>query len=74
MLTIFEALPFLLPSGPIKSPQLKTMEDADQAYGFILYRTSLQQLNLDAKREKILIKIDSIRDRSVIMVDQVRLC
>ena len=71
MLTIFDALPYLLPNGPVKSLLPVTMEDLNQGYGFILYRTNLRQLNLNTATKQILIKIDSLHDRSVIMVDQV---
>ena len=73
MLTIFEALPYLLQSGPIKSTLPRTMEDVDQGYGFILYKTNLKQLSLDIGTSKVVIKVDSIHDRSVIMIDQVSL-
>ena len=73
MLTIFDALPHLLPDGPIKSQFPMSMEDVNQSYGFILYRSNLKHLSLDSQGKQIVIKIDSIRDRSVIMVDQVLL-
>ena len=71
MLTIYDALPHLLPNGPIKSQFPMSMEDVNQSYGFILYRTNLNHLSLDSQAKQIVIKIDSVRDRSVIMVDQV---
>jgi len=74
MLNIFDALPYLLPNGAVKSLLPVTMEDLSQAYGFILYRTNLKQLNLNTKTKQILIKIDSVHDRSVIMIDQVFQC
>ena len=68
MITIFDALPYLNPDGPVKSKYLKSMEDLNQSYGFILYRTKIISSDLS---NKITIKIDALRDRSVIMVDQV---
>ena len=72
MVTIFDALKFLVPEGPIKSKTIRTMEDIDQAYGFILYRATIGGARYGANSNKVMIHIDSLHDRSVIMVDQVR--
>ena len=72
MVTIFDALQYLVPEGPIKSTTIRTMEDIDQAYGFILYRAIIGGARYGTNSNKVIIHIDSLRDRSVIMVDQVR--
>eukprot|EP00795_Rhopilema_esculentum_P012840 gene12840-3585_t len=71
MITIFDALPYLTPDGPVKSQYPKSMEDLDQSYGFILYRTKIISSDLS---NTMTIKIDALRDRSVIMVDKVLQC
>ena len=71
MLTIFDALQYIVPEGPIKSVTIRTMEDIDQAYGFILYRATIKETGYGVDSNKLMIHIDSLRDRSVIMVDQV---
>ncbi len=42
------------------------MEEIDQAYGFLLYRTKLL-----AKEGKKLLTIKGLRDRAVLLVDKV---
>jgi beta-galactosidase len=48
---------------PIKSPNILTMEDVDQGYGYILYRTTV------SKPVKSLLKIKELRDYAIVMIN-----
>lgn len=48
---------------PVVSDNLMTFEDLDQGYGFVLYRTSIEQ------KGKFTLRIDELRDYAQIYVD-----
>jgi len=59
--SVFEALP-----APVVSARPLTFEDLHQAYGYVLYRTTING------RGRRLLRIDGLRDYAVVFVDGVR--
>lgn len=65
--SIFDALHFLTPSGPVLRNDTLTMEQIGQNYGFILYRTIIPVSGPAAD-----LGIPGLRDRGIVFVNQVR--
>ncbi|XP_038077603.1 beta-galactosidase-like [Patiria miniata] len=64
--TLYEALGVISPTGPISTDYPMSMEDLQQDFGFMLYRT---QLKANYTKPTPLF-IPGIRDRGYVMVDQ----
>ncbi|XP_066301259.1 beta-galactosidase-like [Branchiostoma lanceolatum] len=63
--TVLDKLSDLSPDGPIRADHPITMENMQQSYGFMLYRTTLPTA---AKGVKL--SVPGIRDRGFVMLDQ----
>ena len=64
--SIFDALHFLTPSGPVTRKDTLSMEQIGQNYGFILYRTIIPVSGPAAD-----LGIPGLRDRGIVFVNQV---
>ena len=69
MAYLLDVVHSLSPFGPIKTVLPKTMESVGQNYGFLLYRTQIQQKFANTNVE---LEILGLRDRGIILVGQVR--
>ncbi|XP_078656010.1 beta-galactosidase-like isoform X3 [Branchiostoma floridae x Branchiostoma belcheri] len=63
--TVLDKLSDLSPDGPIRADYPITMENMQQSYGFMLYRTTLPAAATGAK-----LSVPGIRDRGFVMLDQ----
>ncbi|XP_078572211.1 beta-galactosidase-like isoform X2 [Branchiostoma floridae x Branchiostoma japonicum] len=63
--TVLDKLTDLSPDGPIRADYPITMENMQQSYGFMLYRTTLTAAATGAK-----LSVPGIRDRGYVMLDE----
>ncbi|XP_077978610.1 beta-galactosidase-like [Glandiceps talaboti] len=65
MSSFYDELDTMAPYGPIKATYPITMEDMQQNYGFMLYRTTLPTNSSDS-----VLSVPGIRDRGYVLINQ----
>ncbi|XP_077978621.1 beta-galactosidase-like [Glandiceps talaboti] len=65
MSSFYDELDTMAPYGPIKATYPITMEDMQQSYGFMLYRTTVPTNSSDS-----LLSVPGIRDRGYVLINQ----
>ena len=66
--SLFDHLKDLTPKGPVKSVFPLSFEILKQAYGFVLYRTTIPERFRDPAK----LSIPGLKDRGIVFVNQVR--